>query len=63
MNINRIDNSEKYTVEETNELNIKVALRSERDRLLEIMRVLPKKAEEAKRLIEVRLATINESLH
>jgi|GEM_PF-1713136 hypothetical protein len=48
--------------EEMGELNIKVALREERDRLLEILRVLPQEATEAKRLIEVRLATIKESL-
>ncbi|MBR2764995.1 MAG: hypothetical protein IKE03_03300 [Blautia sp.] len=44
------------------EYDIKVALRAERDRLLEIKRVTPPEAAEARRLIDVRLATIRESL-
>ena len=44
------------------EYDIKVALRAERDRLLEIKRVTPPEATEAHRLIDVRLATIRESL-
>lgn len=49
---------------EMSEIGIKLALREERDRLLEILRVLPKedKDQEAKRLINTRLATIKETL-
>ena len=48
--------------EEMGELEVKLALREERDRLLEIQRVLPDDAKEAKRLVELRLATIKETL-
>ena len=44
------------------EIEIKVALRDERDRLLEIKRVTPPEEKEAHRLIDERLATIKESL-
>ncbi len=44
------------------ELDFKAGLRAERDRLLEIKRVLPEDAAEALRLIEQRLSTIQESL-
>ncbi len=46
------------------EFDIKVALRAERDRLLEIKRALPKIPEnqEGFRLIDVQLATIQENL-
>ncbi len=44
------------------ELEIKAALRDERDRLLEIKRVTPEDAVEAHRLIDKRLSTIRESL-
>ena len=50
---------------EMGELDIKLALREERDRLLEILRALPQeddKDQEAKRLINVRLSTIKETL-
>ena len=49
---------------ENMEYDIKVNLRAERDRLLEIRRVLPENEEnqEAIRLLEVRLATIKENL-
>ena len=50
---------------EMGEIDIKLALREERDRLLEILRVLPQeedKDQEAKRLINTRLATIKETL-
>lgn len=50
---------------EMGEIDIKLALREERDRLLEILRVLPKEEsedQEAKRLINTRLATIKETL-
>lgn len=49
-------------VEEMGEIDIKLALREERDRLLEILRVLPEENKEAKRLINTRLATIKETL-
>ena len=44
------------------EYDIKVALRDERDRLLEIKRVIPGEVTEAHRLIDKRLETIKESL-
>ena len=50
---------------EMGEIDIKLALREERDRLLEILRALPEeddKVKEAKRLINIRLATIKETL-
>ncbi len=49
-------------VRDMGELDIKLALREERDRLMEILRVLPENSDEAKRLIEIRLKTIKESL-
>ncbi len=50
-------------VEEMGEIDVKLALREERDRLLEILRVLPEEEDkEAKRLINTRLATIKETL-
>ena len=44
------------------EYDIKVMLRDERDRLLEIRRVISEQDTEAIRLIDQRLATIKESL-
>lgn len=44
------------------ELEKKSSLREERDRLLEIKRVVPKEASEAHRLIDKRLETIKEDL-
>ena len=49
-------------VAELGELEKKIALREERDRLLEIKRVTPPEAAEAHRLIDQRLTTIQECL-